>query len=261
MSSLLPHLNVRRREVKPDGALLAKNYFAVQSALIRGDRNVTLDNTSRILSRDCDALALPYEELDMPQDQEFAYPFADDYSESRSNNTDQPSIVGDYIELFNWDGFRLEWVKVLGQGGFGMATLWNVIFEDESSIKAVIKIPIHMNGTFRDELQWHLRYRGASHVTQSLNLQEIADNVRRRMNREHMINRGTRFDQKRLGILVLEYADHGCLFDIMSKASYFDVHFSNKVLWEIWECCKCCFYPYLSYCVNQGEIRRRKRRD
>ncbi|KAM0478185.1 hypothetical protein ACHAPX_005375 [Trichoderma viride] len=236
MSSLLPHLNVRRREVKPDGALLAKNYFAVQSALIRGDRNVTLDNTSRILSRDCDALALPYEELDMPQDQEFAYPFADDYSESRSNNTDQPSIVGDYIELFNWDGFRLEWVKVLGQGGFGMATLWNVIFEDESSIKAVIKIPIHMNGTFRDELQWHLRYRGASHVTQSLNLQEIADNVRRRMNREHMINRGTRFDQKRLGILVLEYADHGCLFDIMSKASYFDVHFSNKVLWEIWEC-------------------------
>ncbi|KAK1254630.1 hypothetical protein MKX08_008625 [Trichoderma sp. CBMAI-0020] len=236
MSSLLPHLNVHRREVRHVGALPAKNFFAVQSALIRGDRDVTLDNTSRIPSHDCDALALPYEDLDMPQDQEYEFPYAEDYSESHSNDTDQPSIVGDYIELFNWDGFRLEWVKVLGQGGFGMATLWNVIFDDGSSMKAVIKIPIHRNGTFRDELQWHLRYRGASHVTQSLNLQEIADNVRRRMNREHMINRGIRFDQKQLSILVLEYAEHGCLFDIMSKVSYFDVRFSNKVLWEIWEC-------------------------
>lgn len=256
MSTLLPHLNVRRRAVRPDGAIPAKNYLAVQSALIRGDSHVTLDNTSRILSHDCDTFALPYEHLDMPQGQEFEYPFADDYSESRSNNTDQPSIVGDYIELFNWDGFRLEWIKVLGQGGFGMATLWNVIFDDESSMKAVIKIPIHMNGTFRDELDWHLRYRGASHVTQSLDLQEIADNFRRRMNREYLINRGIRFDQKQLNILVLEYAEHGCLFDIMSKASYFDVHFSNKVLWEIWECCKCLLHPYLSchYCVNRGEI-------
>jgi hypothetical protein len=212
---------------------------------------VTLDNTSRILSRDCDELGLPYESLDMPQDQEFEFPFGDDYSESHSNDIYQPSIVGNYIELFNWDGFRLEWVKILGQGGFGMATLWNVIFDDESSMKAVIKIPIHMNGTFKDELDWHLRYRGASHVTQSLDLQEIADNVRRRMNREYMIGRGIRFDQKQLDILVLEYAEHGCLFDIMAKASYFGVRFSNKVLWEIWECCKFLSIQILPYCMDQ----------
>lgn len=238
MSSRLPHLNVRRRVMRPDYAIPTKNFLAVQSALIRGDRDVTLDNTSRITSEVFDELGLPYEHLDMPQDQEYNYPFADDYSESRRNGTDQPRVVGNYIELFNWDGFRLEWVKVLGQGGFGLATLWNVIFDDDSSMKVVIKIPIHMNGSFQDELDWHLRYRSASHVTQTLDLQEIADNVRRRMNRGHMINRGIRFDQKRLDVLVLEYAEHGCLFDIMAKASYFGVKFSNKVLWEIWECCK-----------------------
>ncbi|UKZ90323.1 uncharacterized protein TrAFT101_005345 [Trichoderma asperellum] len=117
-----------------------------------------------------------------------------------------------------------------------MATLWNAIFDDQSSMKVVIKIPIRANGTFEGELDWHLRYRGASHITQSLDLQEIADNVRRRINRGHIINRGVRFYQKDLDILVLEYAEHGCLFDIMSKASYFGVRFSNKVLWEIWEC-------------------------
>lgn len=238
MSSPLPHLNVRRRAVRPDSAIPAKNFLAIQSALIRGDRDVTLDNTSRILPEDCDELGLPYDSPDMPQDQSFECPFADDYSESHSNDTDQPSLVGDHIELLNWDGFRLEWVKVLGQGGFGIATLWNAIFDDQSSMKVVIKIPIRANGTFEGELDWHLRYGGASHITQSLNLQEIADNVRRRIDRGHMINRGVRFDQKDLDILVLEYAEHGCLFDIMSKASYFGVRFSNKVLWEIWECCK-----------------------
>ncbi|KAL9480448.1 hypothetical protein ACSS6W_005234 [Trichoderma asperelloides] len=237
MSSPLPHLNVRRRAVRPDSAIPAKNFLAIQSALIRGDRDVTLDNTSRILPEDCDELGLPYDSPDMPQDQSFECPFADDYSESHSNDTDQPSLVGDHIELLNWDGFRLEWVKVLGQGGFGIATLWNAIFDDQSSMKVVIKIPIRANGTFEgEELDWHLRYGGASHITQSLNLQEIADNVRRRIDRGHMINRGVRFDQKDLDILVLEYAEHGCLFDIMSKASYFGVRFSNKVLWEIWEC-------------------------
>lgn len=254
MSSPLPHLNVRRRVVRPGSAIPAKNFLAIQSALIRGDRDVTLDNASKILPEDCDQLGLPYESLDMPQDQPFECPFSDDYSESHSNDTDQPSLVGSYIEFFNWDGFRLEWVKVLGQGGFGMATLWNAIFDDQSSVKVVIKLPIHANGTLGDELDWHLRYRGASHITQSLDLQEIADNVRRRMKRDHMINRGVRFDQKDLSILVLEYAEHGCLFDILSKASYFGVRFSNKVLWEIWECCK-FLYVHVSYSVSRGKRR------
>jgi hypothetical protein len=213
---------------------------------------VTLHNTSRLLPALCDKVRVPYEPENMRQDQPFEWPFGDDYSGSHSSVTDQPRAVDSYIDLLDWDGFRLEWVKVLGQGGFGMATLWNAIFEDQSIAKIVIKIPTRVNADFDSELDWHLRYGGASHVTQSLNLQEMADNVRRRINRDHMIGRGPRFEQTDLNILVLEYAEHGSLYEMMSKASYFGISFSNKVLWEIWECCKFVYVHMAVYPLNQG---------
>lgn len=172
----------------------------------------------------------------MQHDQLFEWPFGDQYTDSRSSHSTQPRQVGQFIELLEWDGFRLEWIRVLGQGGFGMATLWHVIFEDQSSIKVVIKIPVRANADFDSELDWHLRYGGASHVTQALDIQAMADSVRRRINRGHMIDRGPRFVQTNMDVLVLEYAERGSLYEMMAKASYFGTRFSNKVLWEIWEC-------------------------
>ncbi|UKZ75882.1 hypothetical protein TrVFT333_003578 [Trichoderma virens FT-333] len=211
MPSPLPHLIVRRTAVKQTPLTPARNISAIRSALLRGDRVVTLHNTSRILPEHVDNIRVPYHPKHMQHDQLFEWPFGDQYGDSRSSHSYQPRQVGQFIDLLEWDGFRLEWIKVLGQGGFGIATLWHVIFEDHSHIKVVIKIPVRVNADFDSELDWHLRYGGASHVTQSLDIQAMADSVR-------------------------QYAEHGSLYEMLAKASYFDISFSNKVLWEIWEC-------------------------
>ncbi|KAL6816534.1 hypothetical protein J3E69DRAFT_97576 [Trichoderma sp. SZMC 28015] len=236
MPSPLPHLIVRRTAAKQTPLTPTRNISAIRSALLRGDRVVTLHNTSRILREHVKNLRVPYHPRHMQHDQPFEWPFSDQFTDSRSSHSDQPKQVGQFIELLEWDGFRLEWIRVLGQGGFGIATLWHVIFEDQSSIKVVIKIPVRENADFDSELDWHLRYGGASHVTQALDIQAMADSVRRRINRGHMINRGARFAPTNMGVLVLEYAERGSLYDMMAKASYFHTRFSSKVLWEIWEC-------------------------
>ncbi|KAL7906160.1 hypothetical protein GGI35DRAFT_116933 [Trichoderma velutinum] len=236
MPSPLPHLIVRRAAAKQTPLTPTRNISAIRSALLRGDRVVTLHNTSRILREHANSIRVPYHPKHMQHDQLFEWPFGDQYSDSRSSHSSQPKQVGQFIELLEWDGFRLEWIRVLGQGGFGIATLWHVIFEDQSSIKVVIKIPVRANADFDRELDWHLRYGGASHVTQSLDIQAMADSVRRRINRGHMIDRGPRFVQTNMDVLVLEYAERGSLYEMMAKASYFGIRFSNKVLWEIWEC-------------------------
>ncbi|KAL6877025.1 hypothetical protein J3F83DRAFT_759367 [Trichoderma novae-zelandiae] len=233
----LPNLTVHRQTVQPSAATDIRNLFTIQGALLRGDKSVTLHNTSRVTELDVQRLRIPYHPKNMPSDRpyESLFGYTQSSSSSRSNTT-QPKLVGDFIDMLNWDGFRLEWVKVLGQGGFGMATLWNAIFEDHSSVKVVIKIPVRANANFKSELEWHLRYAGASHVAQSLDLQAMADDVRRSINRGHMIDRGARFKPSDLDVLVLEYADRGSMFDMMNRASHFNILFSNKVLWEIWEC-------------------------
>ncbi|KAH6608975.1 hypothetical protein Trco_002321 [Trichoderma cornu-damae] len=236
MPSPYPHLIVRRTAVKPTPLTSSRNLLAIQSALIRGDRVVTLHNTSRLLPEHYNNVRVPYEPEDMPQDQPLEWPFGDQYADPSSGVTSQPRLVDRFIDLLDWDGFRLEWIKVLGEGGFGMATLWDAIFEDQSRVKVVIKIPVRVNSDFDSELDWHLRYGGASHVTQSLDLQAMADSVRRRIGRGYMVGRGPRFVQTDLSVLVLEYAERGSLYEMMSKASYFGINFSNKALWEIWEC-------------------------
>ncbi|KAH0489274.1 hypothetical protein TgHK011_009713 [Trichoderma gracile] len=234
----LENLIVHRKNVEQTPATEIRNLLTIQAALVRGDKHVTLHNASRVTELDVQRLRPPYHPRhhrhhDRPFECLFGYP---PQSSSPNGDTTQPKRVEEYIEMLNWDGFRLEWVKVLGEGGFGMATLWNAIFEDGSSVKAVIKIPVRSNANFDSELQWHLRYAGASHVTQALDLQAMADNVRRRMNRGYMINRGARFNPSDLEILVLEYADRGSMFDLLNKASHFNIVFSTKALWEIWEC-------------------------
>lgn len=238
MSRPPPNLIVHRKAVQQTPATEIRNLLTIQAALLRGDKHVTLHNASRVTDLDAQRLRVPYHPRHRAHDRPYECLFGirASSSSSSSGGTTQPKRVQDFIEMLNWDGFRLEWVKVLGEGGFGMATLWDAIFEDGSSVKAVIKIPVRANTNFDREMEWHLRYAGASHVTQALDLQAMADNVRRKMNRGYMINRGARFIPSDLDVLVLEYADRGSMFDLMNRASHFNIVFSNKVLWEIWEC-------------------------
>ncbi|GJN79356.1 hypothetical protein PLIIFM63780_002869 [Purpureocillium lilacinum] len=142
-----------------------------------------------------------------------------------------------------WDGFHLNWVKILGQGGFGVATLWEAIFEDGTSCMVVIKMPRPKPGghteDLRREVSWHRKYAGALHTVQVVDLNEIV-----RGKRYYYAQggagppriRGPIFNPRHLNVSVLEYAQHGNLFDMLAKISYSTTRLSNKVLWELWEC-------------------------
>lgn len=136
-----------------------------------------------------------------------------------------------------WDGFRLRMRKILGQGGFGVASLWEAVFEDGKKRRVVLKMPLPGRGEIQDELSWHERYFGASHVVQAIDLNRIVERKRAvagSASRERI--RGERFCCQRLNVLVLEYVKYGTFFDLMARASYYRTNFNNKVLWQIWDC-------------------------
>ncbi|KAJ6443059.1 hypothetical protein O9K51_04238 [Purpureocillium lavendulum] len=137
-----------------------------------------------------------------------------------------------------WDGFHLRWIKILGKGGFGYATLWEASFEDGTTKKVVIKIPNPgASGDIADELAWHEKYFGASHTVQALNLNHF---VMHKRNSGATDGRprisGPTFHAPTLNAMTLEYAEHGNLFDLLAKGSYLGAVYSNKMLWMLWEC-------------------------
>ena len=93
----------------------------------------------------------------------------------------------------------------------------------------------------RREVSWHRKYAGALHTVQVVDLNEIV-----RGKRYYYAQggagppriRGPIFNPRHLNVSVLEYAQHGNLFDMLAKISYSTTRLSNKVLWELWECCK-----------------------
>jgi hypothetical protein len=146
------------------------------------------------------------------------------------------NIFADTVpEGARWNGFRLHWVKIIGRGGLGLATLWEAEFEDGHRQLVVIKMDMSKNKAKMSlEASWNERYRGASHIMQAVDLNKLAEQHRH----ENRFRGGYDFDPNKFNVLVLEYAQYGSLLDLLIKASYYNIHFSNKVLWQIWGCCK-----------------------
>jgi hypothetical protein len=139
-----------------------------------------------------------------------------------------------------WNGFRLHWIKIIGKGGLGLATLWEAEFEDRHRQLVVIKMDMSMNRAKMSlEASWHERYQGASHIMQAVDLNKLAEQHRYK----NRFRDGYDFDPNKFNVLVLEYAQYGNLLDLLVKASYYNIHFSNKVLWQIWGCCKYMTIP------------------
>ncbi|KOS23441.1 hypothetical protein ESCO_006680 [Escovopsis weberi] len=233
MERLFPELQIQRRDVPAHAGDDFRNMLTYQSAIIRGEDTVLFNNADSLAPDMADRIRtfLP---ADHPPNHPRNWLFAK-YRDPREADLREREDVREVIPDQMWEGFELEWVKVLGEGGFGIATLWRAYYDDDNSYEnVVIKIPHSTD--IRGEAEWHLRYDGASHIVQFLDIQEKARDIRR----EHFpgveFQWEEDFDWRAMNVIMLEYAEYGNVYEMMQKVSYFNITFPNRCLWEIWEC-------------------------
>jgi hypothetical protein len=151
-------------------------------------------------------------------------------------NPEMPTEVQSRSLENRFRGFRLHWKKVIGKGGFGLITLWEVEFEDGHREDVVFKMPKEPSENVYRELRWHDRYSMAAAIVQARDLVEEAE--------DHKLNgrfaRGEVFDPKKENILVLEYMNRGSLHSVLQKAAMRNSMFPSTALWQLWQFCK---YP------------------
>ncbi|KAF5628473.1 hypothetical protein F52700_8207 [Fusarium sp. NRRL 52700] len=223
-----------------DCSIVKRNFYAVQSALIRGDEEVTLFNWTSF-PQDLWQHVNPWDQYPIGQERIVYftnYPKRDapcdpsgGLSKDSRNN----------IENKRWDGMKFKFIKVLAQGGHGYVTLWDVVFEDKSVRRVVIKRA--MNSTFNPdkEASFHLRYDGAQHTTQVIDLNHEAAAIRTRMRNNgtfthSAMTHGKEWKAKEQNCVVFEYLKFGDMVNIMQMVSMRNVQIPAQVLWGIWEC-------------------------
>lgn len=149
-------------------------------------------------------------------------------------------------EPLAYDGLDLTFIKDLGKGGFGIASLWEASFDDGHKMKVVIKRPLHkgwVTKAFEDERQWHHRYRKSENITQSLDLAQIAKTHQTNPPKKRVNSKGKYKDKN---TLVLEYMEHDNLGQLNHNLAYIKSKtpqgkvWPNAALWRLFGCCK---YP------------------
>ncbi|RBR03166.1 hypothetical protein FVER53590_09603 [Fusarium verticillioides] len=219
-----------------------RNLHAIQSALIRGDEEVVLFNWNSIPPQLWQDLHLSQHHIG----QKAVYPFTafaprDAPCDPRGNLSQD---ARNSIENKRWSGLKFKFVKVLAEGGHGYATLWDVVFEDTSVRRVVIKRAINPSTNAFDpqaEAMFHLRYDGAQHTTQVIDLHREVVAIR-----TDMLNRGTlthsafrngkEWKAEKQNCVVFEYMKFGDMVNIMQTVTTRKVQIPAQVLWGIWEC-------------------------
>ncbi|RSM10204.1 hypothetical protein CDV31_007280 [Fusarium ambrosium] len=230
-------IHVRTVMVPDNRTLHRRNILAVQSAIIRGDTEVLLHNWSVIPASCWEKVRHDNRHLNK------TYKFP--YSERRLVKRVPPHLDDATARLgiddVQWRGLRFEFIKILACGGHGYVSLWRVWFEDGSSKKVVIKRALNSHFTPELESRYHLRYAGAEHTCQILDLHteamRIQDQVRQRNPLARLRYRnGSYFDAESLELIVFEFMEHGDMSKLLAKAGHEIVYFSDRALWGIWEC-------------------------
>jgi hypothetical protein len=127
---------------------------------------------------------------------------------------------------------------VIGSGGNGVVLGVTAKFENGRARKLAIKVPKkHTDQPNLDaERRWHQQYNGATHTVQHI---DIADLARQNKVNGYSYPGGSQpFDEKALGILILERADHGNLWDFMNAVVRQRLRIPDQALWSIWLCSK-----------------------
>ncbi|KAI6783144.1 uncharacterized protein J7T54_000646 [Emericellopsis cladophorae] len=154
------------------------------------------------------------------------------------------------LHLFNFFGFRLQWVKALAWGGNGAATLWQALYEDGTKEFFVIKImtgdsgPAETTKKVRQERDWHDRYARAECIVQHYNPYLVADRhtVIHPSGAKLFPGEVVEFDQ--LGALPLEFMTRGSLKAILGKAAELKLTWPNAALWQLLRDCKFPSTPF-----------------
>lgn len=236
------NFRVTERKVDPSPLIELRNFHTLQSALYRGDLDVTLENTKFVDTKFRRDFRRNFENNQDPEGH-YLWGFPDWATEKDTSIVTEEG-VRKRLNGVAWEGFELNLVKILACGGFGAATLWDVKFEDGSVKRVVIKLGLKGNYDGAGELSWHRRYWGNSHIVQAIDLHQEGQ-IRRTQAWERSITgfvapvySGQEFDMTALNVVVLEYVECGDLFELLAKASKRNITFSTKVLWEFFECCK-----------------------
>lgn len=115
-----------------------RNVIAVQSALIRGEEEVFLFNWKSFPQHLWQYVS-PWDQR--PIGQETVHHFTDFPKRDAPYDPLGPlsQDARKMIENKRWNGMNFKLIKVLAQGGHGYVTLWDVVFEDKSVRRVVIK--------------------------------------------------------------------------------------------------------------------------
>ncbi|KAF5718430.1 hypothetical protein FGLOB1_1620 [Fusarium globosum] len=220
-----------------------RNVIAVQSALIRGEEEVFLFNWKSFPQHLWQYVS-PWDQR--PIGQETVHHFTDFPKRDAPYDPLGPlsQDARKMIENKRWNGMNFKLIKVLAQGGHGYVTLWDVVFEDKSVRRVVIKRPIDSSTNSFDpykEAEFHLRYGGAQHTTQVIDLHREVVDIRNRMMKSGTIDAcalrvGKDWKAEEQKCVVFEYMKFGDMVNIMQTVATRNVQIPAQVLWGIWEC-------------------------
>ncbi|KFH46459.1 hypothetical protein ACRE_027250 [Hapsidospora chrysogenum ATCC 11550] len=246
---LKPKVSLRHKPgVESPGLNKFRNNHNWVSACIRGERSVVLDRPVCADSNGFVAdlpLSACYGEnqeivdrlhlwtglsIDEERDWDYWKP-AQGPGQLSKGNPEMPTEIQSRSLENRFRGFRLHWKKVIGKGGFGLVTLWEVEFEDGHREDVVFKVPKEPSEKIYRELLWHDRYRMSSAIVQARDLVEEAE--------DHKLNgrfaHGEVFDPEKENILVLEYMNRGSLHSVLQKAAMRNRMFTSTALWQLWQ--------------------------
>jgi hypothetical protein len=233
---------VPRRPRPGEYHVALRNLQAIQGALLREDEHVTLFEWPSIPPGIWDHVQRAEDTIGEEEVNPFTVfpsrnaPCDPWFSQDARNN----------IENKRWYGMKFKFIKVLAQGGHGYATLWNVVYDDKSVRKVVIKRAIDpLTNTFdpRKEAEFHLRYDGAQHTTQVIDLHREATAIHNRMKAKSTyssasIRHGQHWNAEEQKCVVFEYMQFGDMVSVMQTVAAKKVQIPDQVLWGIWECRK-----------------------
>ncbi|KAM0087495.1 hypothetical protein ACKRZS_000018 [Fusarium odoratissimum] len=217
-----------------------RNLQAIQGALLRGDEHVD------ILGWPCIPPPM-WDHVERAEDtigKEEVTPFTAIQNFNAPNHPWFSQDARNKIENKHWHGMKFKFIKVLARGGHGYVTLWDVVFDDKSVRRVVIKRAIDpLTNAFdpRKESEFHLRYDGAQHTTQVIDLHREAVAKHTRMIRSgtftaNAIRHGKQWNAEAEKCVVFEYMKFGDMVNIMQTVAARNAQIPDQVLWGIWEC-------------------------
>ncbi|KAK7420178.1 hypothetical protein QQZ08_010534 [Neonectria magnoliae] len=230
-------LDIIRHNTGENDLQSIRNFHAVQSALLRGDKVVTLHNTTNISNGIITNLEREYS-----SDHDHTQPYEWEYRRVGSNDPEDHISEDQVQNKFadkKFQDFKLEFLKLLGAGGYGVAALWKAHFEGGITQKLVIKVSVADDFDAKEERDWHQRYGGSRHTVQPFDLAKFAGTARDTFLSNNpgaplSYGDGSIFDQSSWNALFIEHMNRGDLIDLLRKVC--PRRFPDGVLWGMWEC-------------------------